>query len=597
MIGKFKIFKEMIQELRTLIDSKYNKRLIFVFLSMLVSSGLELLGVAAIMPFISVLVNVDALESNKYIKFIMNVMHLSDVMALLLAMGIGIVVIYILKNLLLLFSRNYQNSFNLEIKKSLSVEILDSIMRRPYSFFLKNNTGALMSTINVGSQGTFSIINCLFTIIAECLTVAALAFFLLATDPVLTLGLVLISISTVVIIFFGFKQISNKLGVSTVKAERERTKVLSQTISGIKDITVMKRRDYFVKKYKVISENANSISAKNTFIQMCPERITETLFIGGLIMIVVYRIRWGMDMTSFVPKLSVFAVAAFRMLPSVNKISSNFTQLVYNKPSLDAAYMQFTEVREYEQKLAEYKENNAVSVDYDKIEFTDSVRVDDISFRYSEDIDDVLKDLSMTIHKGESIGLIGESGAGKSTLGDVILGLLIPEKGHVYMDEHDILTIPAQWSRTIGYVPQSVYLIDDTIRNNIAFGLEESEISDDKIRNAIEGAQLSAFIDSLPDGINTVVGDRGVRLSGGQRQRIAIARSLYYNPSILILDEATSALDNDTEEAVMEAIEALQGSKTLIIIAHRLSTIANCDKVYEIRNGKSVERDKQELLS
>ena len=286
----------------------------------------------------------------------------------------------------------------------------------------------------------------------------------------------------------------------------------------------------------------------------------------------------------FVTALGAIGIAAVRILPSVSTLTNGMNGLVYMRPSLEAAYDNLMEADRYQHTV------ESVEIDSpDKMEFCDSIQVDHISWRYQKDLPLVLKELDLEICKGESVALIGESGAGKSTLADILLGLLKPESGRVLVDGTDISSIQSSWSRMIGYVPQMVFLIDDTIRQNIAFGISEEEIDDEKVWNALEEAQMRSVVESM-GGLDVIVGERGIKLSGGQRQRIAIARALYHDPDILILDEATSALDTDTESAVMEAIDALQGRKTLIIIAHRLSTIQNCDKVYEIRDRKAFQK-------
>ena len=253
------------------------------------------------------------------------------------------------------------------------------------------------------------------------------------------------------------------------------------------------------------------------------------------------------------------------------------------------------EAEQYEEKVNAYiKEHASIHNISDEI-FQNKVEVKNISWRYPNSDVYVLKDLDLTVHKGEAIGFIGSSGAGKTTLSDMILGLFKPLMGGIYVDGIDIYTIPMQWAHVVGYVPQAVYLTDDTIRNNIAFGEEEQDIEDDKIWFALEQAQFKTFVQQLPNGLDTIVGERGIRFSGGQKQRLAIARALYYDPDIVILDEATSALDNETEKAVMESIDALQKSKTLIIVAHRLTTLRNCDKVFEIKDGKAFEVDMEQF--
>jgi ABC-type multidrug transport system fused ATPase/permease subunit len=293
--------------------------------------------------------------------------------------------------------------------------------------------------------------------------------------------------------------------------------------------------------------------------------------------------------------LATFALAAFRILPSIGKISAGFNQLIYSCPALNATYNNLQEVANFKKRTR--IQPQAIGNREEKLAFREKIEIKDITWQYPNSDKIVIEDLSLTIPKGKSVALIGESGAGKSTLADILLGLLVPEQGDILVDGVSVYREMDSWKRTVGYVPQAVFLTDDTIRHNIAFGIAEQDIDEKKIERAVRQAQLEQTIKELPNGMDTILGERGIRFSGGQRQRVAIARALYNDPDILILDEATAALDNNTENAVMEAIDALHGYKTLVIIAHRLTTIRNCDEIYEIGDGKAVRRTKEEVLS
>lgn len=306
----------------------------------------------------------------------------------------------------------------------------------------------------------------------------------------------------------------------------------------------------------------------------------ETVCITGLLLVIVFKLLNGTQPTYFVTTVSIFAVAAFRMLPSFSKITNNLNNVMFNKVSVNALYNDLQDMNELEStRLLDSQKEKIIA-------FQQNITVKKADFRYPNTDKYVLKDVTFTIPKNNSIAFIGPSGEGKTTLADMILGLLAADNGRVLVDGEDIQDNISGWHKMLGYIPQTIYLMDDTIKNNIAYGIPQSEIDEKRLWKALEEAQIKEFIESLPKGIETEVGERGVRLSGGQRQRIGIARALYNNPEVLILDEATSALDNDTEAAVMDAINHLVGSKTLIIIAHRLSTIENCDIIYEVRNGK-----------
>jgi len=297
------------------------------------------------------------------------------------------------------------------------------------------------------------------------------------------------------------------------------------------------------------------------------------------LLVVIFKLLRGVDSVYFVSTMSVFAVAAYRLLPSFNRISGYLSRIMFNKVSVDAIYEDLKAVEELEK--VEREEDNSSAIKFEK-----DIRVDNMSFKYPDSEKNVISDVDILIPKNKSVAFIGPSGAGKTTLADIILGILYPQKGGIKVDGVGISGNSKAWKEKLGYIPQAIFLTDDTIKRNIAYGIDDAEIDEKRIQEVINEAQLREYVDSLPDGIETEIGERGVRLSGGQRQRIGIARALYSNPEILVLDEATSALDTETETAVMEAINHLSGKKTMIIIAHRLSTIENCDIVFEIKDGK-----------
>jgi ABC-type multidrug transport system fused ATPase/permease subunit len=277
------------------------------------------------------------------------------------------------------------------------------------------------------------------------------------------------------------------------------------------------------------------------------------------------------------PVLSLFGAAAFRLLPTLSQVLNSFMSIKLNRPIVSNLYVELglPKSKATTQKM--------------KTKFADSIKIEELCFSYANTDRDALNDVSIHIRRGEAVGLIGSSGSGKSTLVDVLLGLLDPTEGRVVVDGLDIRENLRWWQDQIGYVPQSIFLIDDTLRRNVAFGLPKDQINDNAVNSAICSAQLEEFVASLPEGMETVVGERGVRLSGGQRQRIGIARALYHNPHVLVLDEATSSLDTETEHGVMQAVQALQGDKTVIIVAHRLSTVEYCDRLYRLENAQIVD--------
>ena len=586
-----KTLKRMISELYYILDSKQRLQMLGMFFVILIGAGFELLGVSAMLPFIQSLLSPDELMDKWYVVIFLKPFGVTDADMAVFYVGMGIIGIYLVKNIYLLFSSYLQAAYDVNLLRELSTLMLKAYLNQPYEYFAKTNTAEISRGVSFDTTVVATIVETLFKFLAECITAILLAIYLVIVDPSMAVGILLIGAFCVMVITSLFKKKITNLANENREYMLVGKKWVLESAEGIKDIFVFNKRDYFLRGYDQNYEKQSHVTTKYKFLGFCPERIIEALCISGIIVTVLLRIKAGVDVNSFVPELAVFAMAAFRMLPSISRITGHIGTFLYSRPSLEATYENVKTAHEVLARQAEViNEENEEK----KTTFDDEVIVDNIGFRYSDGEEDVLTDLSISIKKGESIGLVGESGAGKSTLADILLRLYPTKCGNITIDNIDINTIPNQWSKLVSYVPQGVFLLDDTVRKNVAFA--EDDISDEKVWEALEQAHLKEFVESLPQGLDTFVGERGVRFSGGQCQRIAIARALYRDPEIIVLDEATSALDNDTEEAVMEAINALQGNKTLIIIAHRLTTIANCDKIYEVSGGKAVLRTKEEVL-
>ena len=586
-----KTLKRMISELYYILDSKQRLQMLGMFFVILIGAGFELLGVSAMLPFIQSLLSPDELMDKWYVVIFLKPFGVTDADMAVFYVGMGIIGIYLVKNIYLLFSSYLQAAYDVNLLRELSTLMLKAYLNQPYEYFAKTNTAEISRGVSFDTTVVATIVETLFKFLAECITAILLAIYLVIVDPSMAVGILVIGAFCVMVITSLFKKKITNLANENREYMLVGKKWVLESAEGIKDIFVFNKRDYFLRGYDQNYEKQSHVTTKYKFLGFCPERIIEALCISGIIVTVLLRIKAGVDVNSFVPELAVFAMAAFRMLPSISRITGHIGTFLYSRPSLEATY---ENVKTAHEVLARQAEAIDEENEEKKTTFDDEVIVDNIGFRYSDGEEDVLTDLSISIKKGESIGLVGESGAGKSTLADILLRLYPTKCGNITIDSIDINTIPNQWSKLVSYVPQGVFLLDDTVRKNVAFA--EDDISDEKVWAALEQAHLKEFVESLPQGLDTFVGERGVRFSGGQCQRIAIARALYRDPEIIVLDEATSALDNDTEEAVMEAINALQGNKTLIIIAHRLTTIANCDKIYEVSGGKAVLRTKEEVL-
>lgn len=590
-----KTFKRMFDYLLQILNKKQKRQGVVLFFLLLMVSFLEMLGVSVIIPFIIAMLEPDVLIQNQYVRMIVGTLHIQDENQIVYVIAVLIILVYILKNGMILLVNYYQTNYRNTLEKDLSVQMLSSYMKRPYTFFLDINSSEIMRGVTSDISGIATILDSFSGFLAEAMTCVLIGIFVIYLNPFIAFYLLLIAALTALLIILVFKKKISVCGVETRNAFAERYQHAYQAVTGIKEITVMQRRKAFVDKYEQASEKARKYNNIYLFINKMPSRLVETVFLGSLVILVCISMQDAKSQTDFISVLGALAVAAVRILPSISNIANYINGLVYSRPALENAYINIMEARKYnlsDEQLAKTEE--AKHLEPQSVQ--NVINVEKVYWRYKPTLPYVLKELSLEIRKGEAVALIGSSGAGKTTLADVMLGLLRPEKGQVLVDGRDVFEMLPQWSRMVGYVPQSVFLIDDTIRNNIAFGIPEEEQDEDKIWHALEQAQLKEVVEELELGLDTIVGERGIKFSGGQRQRIAIARALYYNPDILILDEATSALDTETETAVMESIEALRGKKTLIIVAHRLSTIRKCDKIYEVKDGVIVLRDKEEVL-
>ena len=582
---------DIIKKLNYITTLKQKRRLFFVYIVVLIGSFWELLGVAAILPFIETIMTPEASDGKWYTSLIIDMFGATDPMDRMSIMGIFIILIYIIKNVYLMFSSYVQASFSTSVQKELSVRLTSTYLGSSYLFHLDHNSSVLIRSVNQDVMGVFGMYFYLLRIVSEVFTVGAISIYIILLDPILAISLIVILGTCMVLLVLGLKKLMKFFSRQEQNCESRMLQYLTQAFNGIKEIMVKNRQGYFVNAFEEASTTNARATKINYFLNSITTYIYEVVCIGGLFAIVILRLRGTADVSVYMTRLATVAMAAFRLFPSMGRLTTNTNGMVYNRVRLDYVYDTLKEIENDKDYIARLSENRDETMSFEK-----EVEIKDVVWRYPEGKDDVLKGAGFTIKKGESIALIGPSGAGKTTMADVILGLLKPQKGQILLDGKDVYEHPAAWAKIIGYVPQAVYLTDDTIRCNVAFGIDEKEIDEKRVWDALEEAQLADFVKGLPEGLETNVGERGVRLSGGQRQRIAIARALYDDPKILVLDEATSALDNETETAVMEAIDSLQGSKTMIIVAHRLSTIRNCNKIYEISGGKATLRDKEEVL-
>lgn len=572
------------------IFTSYDKKMVVLLIIMtVIGSVLELLGVTIFLPFVNIIMYTDYVQSSKILNWFYVNGGFSTIKGFEIFLCIIIIVIYIVKNLYLIWQKNVTYKFSFRIQKTLATKLLNSYMSQPYTFHLRKNVAQLQRALQEDVANFSGFVMQAMEMVAELGVCLLLGVYLLTVSKTITVVVVGLLIVCVLGFAGATKKLSRGLGKDCQDYKAKIYQWINQSLGGIKEVKILGREDYFLTSYNdYYGKYARALQILR-LIGMIPKYIVEAVCMTGLVLAIIIKILFGeADMIHFIPQLTVFATAAFRLLPSVGRINGYLTQMISYLPSIDLVYHDLKEVEEYQEEKGKEQEGS--------FELSKEIHIDHVTFRYSDGVEDVVHNVDFRIPKGKTVAFIGPSGAGKTTMVDIILGLLQPTEGRVFADGMDIHENLNKWHKQIGYIPQTIYLADDTIRANIAFGVFEDEIDDEAVSRALKQAQLNEFISTLPEGINTYVGDRGVRLSGGQRQRIGIARALYHNPEILVLDEATSALDNETETAVMESIDSLQGMKTMIIIAHRLTTIRNADFIYEVADGHVTSRQKQEIF-
>lgn len=606
LLSNIKAVKRILSQLIYILNKEQKRNSLFVFVSMVLGSSLELIGVSAIFPFLQTILDVDSTKSSWYVSWIYNIIPNASNNYIIVILGIFIMLIYIVKNIVALFCNYIQYWFANRFQRELATLMLESYLKRDYEFFVNTNSSIIVRGVDSDTIGVYTELVSFFELLSQIITVLMIGMYLLYTDWSIAISALILAGGCFFFTTLGFKKSIKRAGIKYWKAVGEKNKYVYQAVNGVKDITVLNRREVFLGAYKEVAKDYETANLKNSFLGTCPDRILEGVCISGFMMIICVRVAINPDVKTFLPVIGAFAVGAFRILPTIAKMSMRINNIVFNQEPLQNCYNNIREVKEnssyYNRKVGTYVDDecqgliNSGESNKNRLSFEHVLSVNNVTWKYQNADVAVLKGASLDVKKGESVALIGASGTGKTTMADVILGLFKPQAGTVELDGIDIYSRLADWSKIVGYVPQSVFLTDDTIRANVAFGLPQAMIDDGKIWESLEKAQLADFVRGLPFGLDAIVGERGVKFSGGQMQRIAIARALYEDPEILVLDEATSALDTDTETAVMEAIESLQGSKTLIIVAHRLTTIKNCDKIYEIIDGKAIERSKNDVL-
>ena len=579
----------LLGKINYIFDRKQKIQLGILGVMIFIGGLLETLGVGAMIPLVNALLMPEKLQEyiDKYeflqrICDMLNIESMGQVTKVLL---LGLMAIYVVKNLYVLFLIYRQNSFITQNRNKMISRVMAEFLNRPYEKYLGADIPTVFRITDSDIPQTFALILAMLQLASEVVVSFLIFLVLLWQDVMMTLFIIAIFGVMTLIVLKVLKPRLNKIGAKNQAIQSRIAKWRIQATYGLKDVKVLNREEFFVRNYYETGKVGADVARNYAVLNNTPRVLIETVFIVSVLMFITIYINSGGNVGEIMTTVAAFGVAAIRVLPSVNRINTYITEIAYTQPSLDFVYENLQEGMKTDAMLAERRANSQV----EKLKLEDKIELNHISFHYPDTDKYIFKDAHMAVPKGKSVGIIGASGAGKSTIVDVLLGLLHAQEGEITCDGVNIFKNYESWLAQVGYIPQAIYLIDESIRDNIAFGIDADKIDDKRIWEVLEEAQLKEFVEELPEGLDTTIGDRGVRLSGGQRQRIGIARALYNDPEILVFDEATSALDNDTEAAVMEAVNSFHGKKTMIIIAHRLNTIEKCDIIYKVENTKLVE--------
>lgn len=579
----FSLFKK----LGSILDKKQKRSILGLMILILIGGLLETLGVSLVLPLISAILDKESFSQNKYVVDVMRIFGITSVDVVIYTLLFALMAMYVVKNSYLIWLTYMQSRFVNSNRCRCTTNLLSQYLNRPYEYYLYAETSDILRTIYGDMDNIFNLLLQCMNLAAEVVVSVCLGLFLLLID--FKMMMVIVGLLFVVTIFVTkvLKPKLHNVGEGARESQASLYKWILQSVTGIKDVKVLNKEEYFTRKYYGSSKEYANYQVKNNVLTNIPRLLIETVAIVGILAYVAVAMAAGVPMSSLLPLISAFALAAMRLLPSVNRVNTYIANISYYEPALDYIYENVDTAGLGEQKLVKRFESEELdSSRKSSLTMKKSIELTGITFAYPNTDKNIFTDANMSIPVGKSVGVMGPSGAGKTTIVDVLLGLLKTKKGEIACDERDIFEDYSGWLSHVGYIPQNIYMLDDSIRNNIAFGVKESDIDDDRVWEVLKQAQMKEFVEAQPEGLDSQIGERGVRISGGQRQRLGIARALYHDPELLVFDEATSALDNDTETAIMEAIDTLHGQKTMVIIAHRLRTIENCDIIYEVKDEK-----------
>ena len=597
-----------------LFSRKQKKQLIILFFLMLFGAFLEVLGVSLIVPLVSVIMQENVIQNNKVVQCICALLHIRSNKTFLIVCILVLIFVFIFKDLYLMFEIYVQNRFIYNGRFQIQQRLMNTYLDCGYEYYLNASSGEIVRIMQQDVKNAFLLLFNLLNFTTELIVSLVLVIAVFVINPLMSMLVGIVLALTMLVIAKVAKPMLHRQGEILQESSEQTNKWLIQMVNGIKEIMVGNKQEFFRENFNYHGKRLVRAERWNGLLGNVPRLLIEMASIVSMLFALLVAVMSGAEVSKLVPAIAAFAMAALKLMPSANRISSALNLVAYYEPSLnyvlenldlfdDENIKMNSVVKEMKKTFVREKRGNLeTSAEIKSMQQTEKkvlgnfynmtlqhqVELKNISYHYPDTKQMVLQNVDMVIPIGKSIGIVGVSGSGKTTVVDIILGLLNPQSGEVLIDGMLLKENYGQWLSCIGYIPQMIFMLDDTIRANVAFGISPEKVEEEKVLKALEEAQLRDFVEKLPDGLDTKIGERGIRLSGGQRQRIGIARALYPNPELLFFDEATSALDMETETAIMESINRLHGRKTLVIIAHRLATIAECDMVYRVENGRIV---------
>ncbi len=577
---------QIIRKMNKLLDGKQKRSMAGLIFLMVIGAFLQTAGVGLLVSVVNLVIDPQAVENSRLAGALYALLGGGSYKRFAVLVMSLLILIYVLKNSFLYIQQKLMYAFVYTNQFRTSERLMRNYLRRGYEFYLNADTAVVQRSITSDVNNMYALILALLQLFSDSVVTVFVVTYCLLTNGVMTiimglaLGILMLAIKKIL------KPILYKAGKDNQDYYSGLFKWISQTVQGIKDVKISGKENYFLEEYRKCGKGYVEAVQKYSLYNNIPKLLIETVCVTILVGYMMVQVLSGVSTEEMMAVLSTLAAAAFVLLPCVNRINNQINSLAYFEPFfMGVADNLQDEISGEKVDFTDFKKP------VEKLPVKEAIRMRDITYAYPNSDRLIFDHADLEIPVGKSVGIVGVTGAGKSTVVDILLGLLKVREGKILADNTDIMTNYRGWLKNVGYIPQMIFMLDDSIRKNVAFGVPEEEIDEARVWEVLREAQLDDFVRSLPEGLDTGIGERGIRLSGGQRQRISIARALYADPEVLILDEATSALDNDTEAAIMESINRFQGRKTLLIIAHRLQTIEKCDMVYRVMDGR-IERER-----